>query len=193
MSSQQPTTSEPPRFDPADFFRFDLEGGAVRTRGGARVVVLAAEAVGPLVAAAVARGDLTAMRRFGRQVGGQVADSLGASPAEAPADVVLGHLRPLFALFGWGALRAERWGDALVMKVDDPPQLDEERLALAALLGGALSAASGRDVACVPLPEEGFLVVAPDVAEQVWRWAHEGVGLLDILGRLAPAPAAEEE
>ncbi len=163
----------------------------MRTRGGGRVVVLAAEAVGPLVAAAVARGDLTAMRRFGRQVGAQVADSLGGEPAEAPAEVVLGHLRPLFALFGWGALRAERWGDALLLVVDDPPQLDEERLALAALLGGALSAASGRDVACVPLPEQRFLVVAPAVAEQIWRWAHEGAGLLDILGRLAPAATEE--
>ncbi len=181
----------PRRFDPTGFYEFDLEEGFVRTRSGSRVVVLAAEAVGPLVAAAVARGDLTAMRRFGREVGGQLAEALGGDPASEPAEAVLGHLRPLFALFGWGRLGVERWGPALVLRVDDPPRLDEERLALAALLGGALSAASGRDVACVPVPRERFLVVAPSVAEQVWRWAHEGASLLEILGRLEPAPQQE--
>ncbi len=191
MSSTRTTQQGVPPFDPAGFYEFDLEEGVVQTRSGSRVVVLVAEAVGPLVAAAVARGDLTAMRRFGRAVGGQVASSLGQEPASAPAEAVLGHLRPLFALFGWGKLRAERWGAALVLFVDDPPRLDEERLALAALLGGALSAASGRDVACVPVPGERFLVVAPSVAEQVWRWAHEGSSFLEILARLEPVSEQE--
>ena len=65
-------------FDPGGFFQFDLAHGAVRTRGGARVLVVSESVLAPLINAAVANGDLTAVRSLGSQLGsietGKLAD-----------------------------------------------------------------------------------------------------------------------
>ena len=50
------------QFDPGGFFQFDLAHGRVRTRGGARVLVLAENVLATLIVTAVQNGDLTAIR-----------------------------------------------------------------------------------------------------------------------------------
>ena len=54
------------RFDPRGFYEFRLNDGAIQAGDTMRVVVLSDAVVGPLVAGAVQAGDLTAVRRFGR-------------------------------------------------------------------------------------------------------------------------------
>jgi hypothetical protein len=185
-----------PRFDPTGFFDFDLSAGAVRARGGTRVLMLSDTVVAPLVSSAVASGDLTALRRLGRHIGEEIRASVGGSAADHGPDAVLGHAAGVLALFGWGQLAVERWGDALVARVASLPDIDESQLALAALLGGLFTALSQRDVACVPLmradggDRSAFILVEPSVAETVWGWAQAGHDIPTIVQQLVPGDAS---
>lgn len=179
-----------PAFDPGSFFEFDLANGAVTTRSGERVLLLSDTVLAPLVAAAVQNGDLTAVRKLGRLFGEAAAEGLeGANMTRA--DIVLGRAAHVLSLFGWGRLRIARWGDALVADVEGLPQLDDDHLGVAALLGGLFSALAEREVACVPVSEDGsFILVDPSVAQQVWKWSRSGDDIPAIAGRLARPGAA---
>lgn len=178
--------------DPAGFFEFDLAGGEVRARSGNRVLVLSDTVVAPLVSAAVQNGDLTAVRRLGRHMGEEVASALGGEAGEAAPELVLGHAATVVSLFGWGRLHLERWGDALCARLEKLPQLDADHLAIAALLGGLFSALARKEVACVPVSTDGrFLLVDPQIAEQVWNWSRAGDDVAAIVGRLSAEDDAE--
>jgi len=179
------------RFDPGGFYEFNLAHGAVRTRDGVRVLVLSDSVVAPLVSAAVKNGDLTPVRRLGRQLGQLVESSLGSSVRDHSPEAVLGYTASVLALFGWGRLELTRWGDALVASVADLPELDDDYLGIAALLGGLFSELGDREVACVPSAEPGrFILVDPAVAERVWAWSRDGDDLPSIIGKLAPGGAS---
>src|ERR1700712_1351612 len=150
------TASETRGFDPGGYFAFDLARGAVHTRHGERVLVLASDVLGPLVSTAVRQGDLTAVRMLGRRT-----------------------------------LQLERWGHALVLALEGAPALDNERLGLAALLGGVLTSLGGRDVACVPVDGTRFVIVHPSVAETVWGWSKEHKDLPSIIARLSDRASTE--
>lgn len=176
-------------FDPGAFFEFDLAKGAVSARGSGRVLVLTDEVVAPLISAAVEGGDLTAIRRLGRQLGEAAATGFEGSARDKSAQEVFGHAAAVLSLFGWGRLRVDRWGDALVATLDQLPHLDGEHLGVAALLGGLFSSLADEEVACVPVGEDGtFLLVDPSVAQQVWKWSRSGDGVALIVNRLAPEP-----
>lgn len=177
-------------FDPGGFFEFDLRTGAVHARHAGRVLVLSDSVVAPLVASAVANGDLTAVRKLGRQLGEATAAELGGRSHDQPAETVLGHAASVLSLFGWGRLSVDRWGDALVASITEPPALDAEHLGVAALLGGLFSALAEQEIACVPVASSGrFLIVDPTVAQQVWKWSRSGDDVAAIVGRLAPEGA----
>ncbi|MDH5491197.1 MAG: hypothetical protein OEY14_04535 [Myxococcales bacterium] len=171
-------------FDATGFYRFEMDEGAIRTRQNARVMVLSDTAVATLVSTAVRAGDLRAVRTLGKILGEHASASLGGEVRDQTPEVLLSHAAGTLAVFGWGRLRLEQWGSALVTYVEDVPLLDEGQLALAALLGGLFSALSERDVACVPVDGERFLIVSPTIAEQVWTWAAEGAELAAIIDSL---------
>ncbi len=172
-------------FDPGGFFEFDLAQGAVRARGGERVLVLSDSVVAPLISAAVGNGDLTSVRKLGRQLGEHAAHGLSDPNASTP-EAVLGQAAGVLSLFGWGRLSVERWGDALAAHLTGLPTLDPEHLGIAALLGGLFSALANREVACVPVGAEGmFLIVDPSVAQNVWKWSRGQTDVAAIVGRLA--------
>lgn len=174
-----------PQFDPGAFFQFDLAHGAVRARGGTRVLVLSQSVLAPLIATAVQNGDLTAVRALGNQLGQSVASSLGHGPMDRSPEAVLGHAANLIALYGWGRLQLERWGDALTLVVEELPPLDDDNLAVAALLGGLFSTLSEQEVACVPIGTTNrYLMVDPQIAEYVWSWSKDGESLGQIISRL---------
>lgn len=177
-------------FDPAGFYQFDLSEGTVQTRAGSRVLVLSSSALTPLVGAAVEHGDLTPVRRLGKELGDHAASNLGRPPADLAPEEVLGHVAGVVALFGWGRLRMERWGDAVVVRLDGAPTIDERRLGVAALLGGVFSSLAGQEVACVPADEDRFVLVDPSVAEKVWGWTRAGDDLPRLVGRLAAQEAS---
>lgn len=178
-------------FDPGGFFEFDLARGAVRARGGDRVLILGDGAVAPLIAAAVRNGDLTAVRKLGKSLGEAAAAGMSEPPPSSRPELVLGRAADVLALFGWGRLRVERWGDALVASLDDLPSLDDDHLGVAALLGGLFSSLADREVACVPVSSTGrFLLVDPTVAQQIWKWSRGGDDVPAIVSRLAREESA---
>jgi len=171
-------------FDAGGFFEFDLATGSVKDRGGERVVVLTESVFTPLVQSAVASGDLTALRELGGALGervkAMVPSTQGASPSTV-FDAVAGHL----AVFGWGRLEVQRWGDALALRLNDAPAHDEHGLAVSALLGGVMSALGDSDAACVPVADGSFLLVAAEIAEEVWGWAQEVDDVSSLVTRLS--------
>jgi hypothetical protein len=180
-----------PNFDPGGFFQFDLAHGSVRSRGGSRVLVLTEDVLAPLIRTAVRNGDLTAVRSLGSQLGRVIAASLEMPATKLPAATVIGHAAGVMSLYGWGRLRLEQWGDALVLTVESLPPLDEDNLAVAALLGGMFSALCGTEVACVPLSRsEKYVMVHPSIAEHVWAWSKGGENLGQIVARLEVSGAA---
>lgn len=171
-------------FNPQGYFKFDFESGTVAT-AATRVLMLSDSVVGPLVSAAVENGDLTPVRRLGRHIGEQARMMLGVdNPDPLPAHDFLNTTCLALGLYGWGKLTMERWGDALVLHAEQTPQLDPDSLGIAALLGGMLSSALSAEVACVPVGENRYMVVAPVVAEQVWNWARDGVTVGELASRL---------
>jgi hypothetical protein len=183
--------SEPSPFDPAGFFQLDPVAGEAHVRGGGRVLVLSDTVVAPLVSAAVQNGDLTAVRRLGRQMGEIVRSGLGGSADAVGADLVLSHARSVVSLFGWGALEVERWGAALVLRLGQAPALDPDHLAMAALLGGLMSSLAQREAACVPLDAQGaFLMCDPHHAEEIWGWSRQGKSIAEIVGALVSEAGA---
>lgn len=184
------TGTESRGFDPGGYFAFDLARGAVHTRHGERVLVLASDVLGPLVSTAVRQGDLTAVRMLGKRIGEDAARSLGGDVKAAAPEAVVTHASGMLSLLGWGTLVLERWGHALVLVLEGAPNLDAERLGLAALLGGVLTTLGGRDVACVPVNGTRFVIVHPSIAEAVWGWSKEGKDLSSVIARLQPEQAA---
>jgi len=175
------------QFDPGGFFQFDLAHGAVRSRDGGRVILLSEAVLAPLITTAVNNGDLTAVRILGSQLGTLLSSELPGDQAGLPAGTVIGHAASLMALYGWGRLHLERWGDAMVLEVEGLPPLDDDNLAVAALLGGMFSTLCNTEVACVPLAEPTkYIMVEPAVAEQVWAWSKSGKTLGEIVAALAP-------
>ncbi len=179
------TASEARGFDPGKFYAFDLARGAVSTRNGERVLVVASDAVATLVASAVKHGDLTGVRALGKRIGEEAASSLAADVRGASPETVATHAAGVLSLLGWGALSLERWGNALVIVLDGAPDLDPGKLGLASLLGGMLTSLSGRDIACVPVSSGRFVVVHPSVAEQVFSWSQDGSDLAQIVAKLS--------
>jgi hypothetical protein len=172
------------RFDPSGFYEFNLTNGMVRARTGERVVILSEDVLSSLVAAAARDGDLTPLRRLGELLGEQVLGGLDRPASVLSPEAVLGHASAVTALFGWGRLAFERWGGALVVALRDKPELDEDELGAAALLGGMFSELSQRQVSCVPTGDSKFIMVDFEVAETVWGWFKDGADLAAIVGML---------
>ncbi|MFK8000621.1 MAG: hypothetical protein AB8H86_13555 [Polyangiales bacterium] len=174
---------ESSQFDPSGFYEFDAASGAIKARGGQRVLVLSDALLAPLVAAAASSGDLTPLRTLGNGLGEHAKESLGGDAAGGTPEAVFSAASAVMSVFGWGRLEVERWGDALALRVESLPALDERRLAAAALLGGLLSSLSGEEAACVPVGEQ-FLVVHPEAADSVWKLARSGGSVASIAASL---------
>lgn len=174
---------ESSQFDPSGFYEFDAASGAIKARGGQRVLVLSDALLAPLVAAAASSGDLTPLRTLGNGLAKHAKESLKGDALGGTPEAVFGAASAVMSVFGWGRLEVERWGDALALRVESLPALDERRLAAAALLGGLLSGLSGEEAACVPVGDQ-FLVVHPDVADSVWQLARSGGNVASIAASL---------
>ena len=104
--------------------------------------------------------------QIGRACGSRLAARLGGDGGvrAAPLEVVITHLAGELAIAGIGAVHIERWGRAMVAIVSNPSIANDAFVG--AVLAGALSAASGREVDAAALGRAGgqaryFLGSAP--------------------------------
>jgi hypothetical protein len=179
-----------PRFDPTRAVVFDLARGALRDdEGQARLNIPLALLVRLLESA----GHDSA-RDFGHglgsEVGRRVSERLGSEKDTASTSTWVEHLGGHLALIGFGSLRAERWGRALVLRVEAVPS------SAVALLGwvleGAMLRAFGRRVSAVSFAEHvgaaentvSFLVLAENRASAAQSLRDGGRGLGAVIDEL---------
>ena len=176
-----------PAFDPNGAVRFDLNRGAASDTRGARLLVVPAaalESVERAHAPAVAALGL----EIGKACGARVAARLGGDGGvrNAQLEVVVSHLAGELAIAGIGAVHIERWGRAMVCVVSNTSFPSDGFLS--AVLGGALGAASGRDVAAAPLGKDGnairFFIGTKATAEKVRGLVAQGKGFAQIVTSL---------
>jgi hypothetical protein len=168
--------------------RIEVQTGAVRASNGERVVLVSASALDELAREVGSHVTLGLGRAVGRAIGAAAAATLGDPEAVrvAPLEQVTQHLAEELALHGFGALSVERWGRALVLAVL-MPAIDDDAL-LAAVLEGALGAATGRETPCMALGRDldvfRVLVASRKTIALAQGWFAEGVTWGDVLARL---------
>jgi hypothetical protein len=181
---------------------FDLSRGRVERRASAegkdgqddQVVLIPLAALAGLEKSAGWEVLKQLVRSIGVSIGRRAGARLGAARgvASASLEAVVSTLASEVAVSGWGALRLERWGRAMVLVIDHAPALPAG--ALAALIEGAIEAAAAREVHGVSLsPERAtassarVLIASEKTAERARRWLIEGASESDVLGRLSSA------
>jgi hypothetical protein len=182
--------SEP--FNPTHAVRFDLGSGRVTVGNGEGSdprVLVPAEALRHLCAAAGADGLTDFGRSVGTDIGHRVAARVGGTSS---VSAVVEHLGGDLALAGLGSLGAEVWGRALVFTVTGSPLGKDGDALLAAVLEGALQRALARDAAVVPIDRTDgkarLVVVNRATGARVRQWLSDGVSWGDTLSRLSAAP-----
>jgi hypothetical protein len=173
-----------PSFDPTGAVRFDLRSGSASDSGGARLVLVPSAALESLDASALAQiGD-----HVGRACGKRLAARLGGDGGvrAAELELVVTHLAGELALAGIGAVHIERWGRAMVAVVANPSVTDDGFVS--AVLSGALSVASGRDVTAAALGREGgkarYFVGSAATSERVRGLVAQGKGYAAVVAIL---------
>ena len=172
--------------NPTGFYELDLQNGIIRTRHGERVVAISDSIVGVLVSSAL-RGNAKTINELGRHLGSEIARTIGDIQNATPEDV-LTHVASVLSIFGWGKLSLERWGDALAMRISNAPQ-GVTADAMATLLAGLLVKLTARELACVPVSEDSFLILHPSTVGAVRSWTKKGEGLSVIVGKLQRSEA----
>jgi len=181
------------RFDPSKAVTFDLKHGLVHLDGAPSRLLVPAEALGALCAAAGDEATQSFGRAIGLALGRRVASRLAASAesdgaTRASVEAMVEHLGGELALSGLGSMGIERWGRAMVMVVDQSPLGAEGDALLEAVLASALEGAAGRATRAIFLGRETvrarFLITGEAGAQKVKAWLSEGLSWGDALVRL---------
>ncbi|MBS2014678.1 MAG: hypothetical protein JST00_17455 [Deltaproteobacteria bacterium] len=173
-----------PAFEPNGAVRFDLKNGAASDSKGGRLVLVPSAVLAGLDPATLAHiGDA-----LGRACGARIASRLGGDNGVRATnlEVVVTHLAGELAIAGVGAVHLERWGRAMVAVVQNPGVADDAFVG--AVLAGALSAASGRDLSAAPLGKDGgrsrYFLGGAATAARASALASQGKGFADVLASI---------
>ena len=175
----------PSPFDPKDAIRFDMNEGSVHSSAGTKMVVLSAQSVGALIAATGSQGGIGILRNLGDTVGAEALASLGRSTEGLAFTEVLEHIGGWLRLAGWGKLRAEVWGDAIVLEFTSKTV---NARAAERLLEGLFTRVCGRSVSCVQGEGNRFILVNPEVEAGVRERLASGMRLGAVVGELELQP-----
>lgn len=171
-------------FDPTGAVRFDLRSGSASDSRGERLVLVPSAALDLLSSEELAKVG----EHIGRACGDRVAARLGGDSGVRASDVetVISHLAGELAVAGIGAVHVERWGRALLVVVSNASITDDAFVG--AVLAGALSAASGRDVAAAALgrqqDEARYFLGSAATSDRVRSLVAQGKGYADIVASL---------
>lgn len=173
-------------FDPSRAVVFDLNRGQVMLNGGAAALLIPAEALVQLCAGL----DAVAVRQFGallgRHAGGRVRGRVSAAVVPT-LEAMVDHLGGEMSLAGLGSLVMERWGQALVARIECCPLAQPHEL-MSAYIEAAIEAAVGREVTAVAL-ERGdrsirLLLCSKAASTKVRAWLVGGMSWGDALAAL---------
>lgn len=183
-------------FDPTRAVRFDLAKGVVFASSDERLALVPVAALDVLARTAPPHLVAELGRAIGWAMGQRVADRFGGAEGVRAAshDRVFAHLAGELAVAGFGVAIVERWGRAMIVVVERPA-LTSDRF-LAAIVCGALEAASGRAIACEPLGRERgalrLLVAREATARRVRLALTAGQPWTEVVARLGAPPGRGE-
>lgn len=189
------------RFDPSKAVTFDLASGLVHIEGAPSRVLVPADALRSLCAAAGGEASRAFGRSIGAPMGVRVAHrfaSEGAAEGEdvrsASVEAIVDHLGGELAIAGFGSLSIERWGHALVLVVDNSPLEGEGDGLLEAVLEGSLEAATHRPARALLIARDStrarFLIAGSAAVAKAKAWLEQGVSWGEALTRLHTQPTA---
>ena len=170
-------------FDPRQAVRFDLRKGSASDARGARLLLVPSAALEALGEEAVS----SLGTEIGRACGARAAAKLGGGEGVrgASLETVVSHLAGELAVSGAFVLHVEQWGRAMVAVVSNPAV--EQPAFVAAVLAGALGAASGRDIAATPIGEGAearYFIGSPKTVERIAELTRSGKTHAEILADL---------
>lgn len=177
-----------PIFDPTSAVRFDLSRGSAQDSGGGRLCLVPAAALSALTSAAGSSASTLFGRSVGEACGARVASRLGGNGGvgSARTEDVVTNIAGELSMAGFGLFSLERWGRALVVRLENTAVEDD--VFLSAVVEGALAAATSRGVSCALLMREGStvrLLVGNDATASKTRdLVANGVAWGEILSRL---------
>lgn len=177
-------------FDPTRAVVFDLARGQVALEGGGSVLLLPAD----VVATACSQLDATIVRQLGtalgRQAGARSRTRLGQAVG-ATLEAVVEQLGGELSLGGFGVLSIERWGRALVVRIEGYPLAGQGQELLAGFIEGALLVLAEREVTALPLERTAqslrLLLCSKAAAARVKGWLLAGASWGDALASLQSA------
>jgi hypothetical protein len=177
-------------FDPTRAVVYDLSRGQVTLQGKSPVLVLAAEALAQLCG----RLDAPSLRQFGgvlgKQAGTRIRERLNA--ATATLEMMVDQLGGEVGLAGLGSLAIERWGQALVVRIEGCPLGVPGHELMSAYVEVALQVAVEREVTALVLERgpESFrlLLCSRGGATRVKSWLSAGGSWGDALAALHHNP-----
>jgi len=178
-------------FDPSEAVVFDLNRGQVTLEGAGQVLLLGAD----VVAAACAQLDANVVRQLGIALGKQAGTRVRARLATlgAPSlEVMVEQLAGEVSLRGFGALGIERWGQALVIRIEGQPLAAQGQELIGGFIEGALLASVDREVTAMPIERNAqslrLLLCSKAASARVKTWLLAGGSWGDALTALHQAP-----
>jgi hypothetical protein len=149
-------------FNPAEAVTFDLQFGHIHLDGAPTRVMVPADAVVALCQAAGEEETSAFGHAIGEAVGRRVGVRLAGGSAnrhdaarKAGIETVISQLAGELAVLGIGSAKAERWGKALVLVVDQSPFGEGGDGLLTQILESAIRALVDRPARVVRLHREG--------------------------------------
>lgn len=177
-------------FDPTRAVVYDLSRGQVSLQGRSPVLVLPAEAL----AQVCGRLDVAALRQFGgvlgKQAGTRIRERLNA--ATASLETMVDQLGGEVGLAGLGSLTIERWGQALLVRIEGCPLGLPAHELMSAYVEAALQVTVEREVSALVLergPESFRLLLCSKAGStKVKSWLSAGTSWGDALAALHHNP-----
>jgi hypothetical protein len=174
-------------FDPTRAVVFDLVRGQVALESGGALLLLPAD----VMATACSQLDATVVRQLGTALGKQAGARVRARLAQAAAaslEQIIEQLGGELSLAGFGSLSVERWGQALVARIESYPLAGHGQELLGGYVEGALQTSVERDVTALPLERTPqslrFLLCNKGAASKVKNWLLSGSSWGDALAAL---------
>jgi hypothetical protein len=178
-------------FDPTRAVVFDLNRGQVTLNGGAPALIISAEALAHVCGLL----DTGAVRQFGsllgKQAGARVRARLGAALLPT-LEVMVDHLGGELCLGGLGSLAMERWGQALIVRIESCPLPASGHDLMSAYIESALLAVAGREVTALVLEQSAqsfrLLLCGKAASVKVKGWLGAGRSWGEALAALHHNP-----
>jgi hypothetical protein len=176
-------------FDPTRAVVFDLARGQVALEGGGGVLLMPTD----VMAAACSQLDATLVRQLGAALGKRAGARARPriAPASATLEAIVEQLGGELSLGGFGALSIERWGQALVARIEGYPLAAQGQELLAGFIEAALLVLTEREVTAFPLERTAqslrLLLCSRQAATKVKGWLLAGSSWGDALATLQSA------